>query len=349
MLLAVYAMLAHVGALSGVLPGDASANGAAVLTRIVSALFRGEPGSVLLAVIFIVACFNVCVGLISSCGEFFHTQFPGSPTAPGRSSSPRSAWPFQPGAGPHPEGLRPRAECHLSGGHRAYPAVLFQRLLRGRRRVYPMAILCTGIASVVFALADAGAAARRGAGGAEAAPLAGRGAGLGPPGGPGRWTGTDSFPIQKKETYTMHEHEHEHEHHGRCCGHHHGHRELSEAQSPSGGAGGAPLPAGGPLHGGEQQGARLFRGGAGAGVSAPQGGDYGVGQGDGRDAPGPGDGGVPDHRLRLPLRITPTRSIGSRAVRLLLPHYREGGEGKTRLLGDTPVLELGSIAPSYED
>lgn len=27
----------------------------------------------------------------------------------------------------------------------------------------------------------------------------------------------------------MHEHEHEHEHHGRCCGHHHGHRELSEA------------------------------------------------------------------------------------------------------------------------
>ena len=24
-------------------------------------------------------------------------------------------------------------------------------------------------------------------------------------------------------------HEHEHEHHGRCCGHHHGHRELSEA------------------------------------------------------------------------------------------------------------------------
>ena len=74
LLLAVYSMLSHVGALSsGALPG--SSNGAEVLTRVVRVLF-GPVGSVLLAAIFFIACFNVCVGLISSCGEFFHSVFP---------------------------------------------------------------------------------------------------------------------------------------------------------------------------------------------------------------------------------------------------------------------------------
>lgn len=61
---------------------------AVVLTNLVSALF-GVPGSLLLAAIFLIACFNVCVGLISSCAEYFSGLWPRRPTAPGRRSSRR--------------------------------------------------------------------------------------------------------------------------------------------------------------------------------------------------------------------------------------------------------------------
>ena len=74
MLLAVYCMLAHIGALSGgALPNPA--DGVEALTNVVGLLF-GTVGSVLLAGIFLIACFNVCVGLISSCGEYFHSICP---------------------------------------------------------------------------------------------------------------------------------------------------------------------------------------------------------------------------------------------------------------------------------
>ena len=74
MLLLVYAMLAHIGALSvGAVPNPA--DGAAALTNVVALLF-GPWGNALLAGIFIIACFNVCVGLISSCGEYFHGLCP---------------------------------------------------------------------------------------------------------------------------------------------------------------------------------------------------------------------------------------------------------------------------------
>lgn len=74
LLLVVYAMLAHIGALSGgAFPG--ATNGAEVLTNLVPALF-GTPGSLLLAAIFVIACFNVCVGLISSCAEYFNVICP---------------------------------------------------------------------------------------------------------------------------------------------------------------------------------------------------------------------------------------------------------------------------------
>ena len=73
-LLAVYAALAHVGGVSGgAFPG--AANGAQVLTGIVGWLF-GPLGSVLLALLFVLACLNTCIGLISCCGEYFATRFP---------------------------------------------------------------------------------------------------------------------------------------------------------------------------------------------------------------------------------------------------------------------------------
>ena len=77
MLLIIYAMLTHVGALSGAAwPGGAT--GADTLSSLASGLF-GSVGQVLLAAIFMIACFNTCVGLIACVGEYFHTLLPRIP------------------------------------------------------------------------------------------------------------------------------------------------------------------------------------------------------------------------------------------------------------------------------
>lgn len=74
MLLVVYAMLTHIGGISGAaFPGCDT--GAAVLTALADGLF-GRVGQVLLAAIFVIACFNTCVGLIASVGEYFHALLP---------------------------------------------------------------------------------------------------------------------------------------------------------------------------------------------------------------------------------------------------------------------------------
>ena len=74
MLLVVYAMLTHIGGISGAaFPG--SDTGASVLPALADGLF-GRVGQVLLAVIFVIACFNTCVGLIASVGEYFHELLP---------------------------------------------------------------------------------------------------------------------------------------------------------------------------------------------------------------------------------------------------------------------------------
>ena len=77
LLLAVYAMLGHAGALTGAAaPGLAT--GAEVLTVLAERMF-GKAGLVLLAAIFMLACFNTCVGLIACVGEYFHTLLPRIP------------------------------------------------------------------------------------------------------------------------------------------------------------------------------------------------------------------------------------------------------------------------------
>lgn len=73
-LLLVYAALAHVGAISGgSFPG--ASNGTQVLTALMGALL-GPAGSILLGAVFVLACLNTCVGLLSCCSEYFSTQFP---------------------------------------------------------------------------------------------------------------------------------------------------------------------------------------------------------------------------------------------------------------------------------
>jgi len=75
-LLAVYAALAHVGAVCAGAYGLAEgANGAGVLTQLALELF-GRVGIGILGAVFVIACFNTCTGLISSCGEYFCQLFP---------------------------------------------------------------------------------------------------------------------------------------------------------------------------------------------------------------------------------------------------------------------------------
>ena len=68
-LAAVYIMLAYMGSeSSGVYP--VMENGAWTLRQIVAQLY-GEPGAVLLAAIFTLACLTTCVGLIASVAQYF--------------------------------------------------------------------------------------------------------------------------------------------------------------------------------------------------------------------------------------------------------------------------------------
>lgn len=73
-LILVYGMLAVLGARASAVLPEAS-DGSVVLSGLCS-LFFGNVGAVLLAAIFLVACFNVCTGLLSSCASYFSKEFP---------------------------------------------------------------------------------------------------------------------------------------------------------------------------------------------------------------------------------------------------------------------------------
>ena len=77
LLLAVYGMLTYVGKISGITFAGA-ANGTEVLVDMAGALF-GKLGTVILAVIFVIACFNTCVGLFSCCGKYPQSKSTGTP------------------------------------------------------------------------------------------------------------------------------------------------------------------------------------------------------------------------------------------------------------------------------
>ncbi len=74
LLLAVYLAIAMIGRYAGS-NGIFAENGADVLS---SAAFHafGKPGLVILSAVFIAACLNTCIGLLSSCGEYFSMLFP---------------------------------------------------------------------------------------------------------------------------------------------------------------------------------------------------------------------------------------------------------------------------------
>ncbi|PWG59791.1 branched-chain amino acid transport system II carrier protein [Bifidobacterium catulorum] len=77
LLIVVYGILAYMGAASGSITGiDPSKDtGATVLTNLTSALF-GPFGTAFMGLVFVIACLNVCTGLISTCGTYFTNRFP---------------------------------------------------------------------------------------------------------------------------------------------------------------------------------------------------------------------------------------------------------------------------------
>lgn len=154
-LLLVYAALAGVGMLSGgSFPG--ADNGAQVLTRLVSWLF-GPMGNLLLGIVFVIACFNTCTGLISCCGEYFTAQFP---------ILGYKAWALVFSVvsfGISIFGLNTILAVSVPILNAIYPVAivliflgLAHRWLGGFNRIYRVTVLFTGVASVGGALADAG-------------------------------------------------------------------------------------------------------------------------------------------------------------------------------------------------
>lgn len=69
----IYCGLAWVGVSAGA-GAQGAANGAAVLSASAAAHF-GVAGTALMAAVFLLACLNVCVGLVSCCGTYFAATF----------------------------------------------------------------------------------------------------------------------------------------------------------------------------------------------------------------------------------------------------------------------------------
>jgi len=70
----IYCLLGYLGASSGIEFGQTD-NGASVLLQVMSQLF-GNLGTVLLGLIFFIACLCVAIGLIISCSEYFSQIIP---------------------------------------------------------------------------------------------------------------------------------------------------------------------------------------------------------------------------------------------------------------------------------
>ena len=150
LLLAVYAMLGHAGALTGAaVPGLAT--GAEVLTVLAERLF-GKAGLVLLAAIFMLACFNTCVGLIACVGEYFHTLLPRIPYPALAAFFAAASMLFS------NLGLAEILRLSIPVLNALYPVAIvlivlsFVPGLEQRRRVYPLCIGCTAVQSIAAAL-----------------------------------------------------------------------------------------------------------------------------------------------------------------------------------------------------
>ncbi|OZG60197.1 branched-chain amino acid transporter [Bifidobacterium lemurum] len=77
LLIVIYSALSFVGVVSGSLVAidPKSDTGATVLTNLTGAMF-GPFGTAFLGAVFVIACLNVCTGLICTCSSYFQSRFP---------------------------------------------------------------------------------------------------------------------------------------------------------------------------------------------------------------------------------------------------------------------------------
>ncbi|NEG77424.1 branched-chain amino acid transport system II carrier protein [Bifidobacterium avesanii] len=76
LLVVIYGALSYVGVVSGAIAAidPKHDTGATVLTNLTSSVF-GAAGTAFLGVVFVIACLNVCTGLICTCASYFHERF----------------------------------------------------------------------------------------------------------------------------------------------------------------------------------------------------------------------------------------------------------------------------------
>lgn len=151
----VYIMLSYMGmASSGVYA--IQENGAWTLRAIVHQLF-GEPGAILLAAIFTLACLTTCVGLINSISQYFSTLF-------SRVCYRKWVWIITGFSFLVCNlGLNAILSISVPVLNAIYPVSIVLILLglshglwQENSLVYPMVIACTGLVSVIHALDTAG-------------------------------------------------------------------------------------------------------------------------------------------------------------------------------------------------
>lgn len=151
----VYIMLTYMGAASsGVY--EIHENGAWTLRSIVHQVF-GEPGAVLLAVIFTLACLTTCIGLINSISQYFASLFKGLSY---------EKWVFAITGFSFLVcnlGLNTILSISVPMLNAIYPVSIVLILLgltdrrhRGNRLIYPLVVGGTAVISVLYAIDEAG-------------------------------------------------------------------------------------------------------------------------------------------------------------------------------------------------
>lgn len=174
LLLVVYCALAHIGGVAGG-TFEGATNGARTLTGMVARLF-GPVGNLLLAVIFVIACLNTCIGLLTCCSDYFHKLVP---------KVSYRAWVLFfaiTSTLVANAGLNAILSVSVPILGAIYPVALvlitlglFHRWVGRRQMIYPVAILLTGIVSVLSALDGIGLCPGFLTAGLNALPLAGQG------------------------------------------------------------------------------------------------------------------------------------------------------------------------------
>lgn len=140
--------------LGAAFPG--TTNGAVTLTNLVGAIF-GHWGTVILAAIFFIACFNTCVGLISSCSAYFHTLVPRVPAPAWAAFFALLSMVIS------NAGLDQILKISVPILNILYPPaivlILLSFLPRGVQRfsaIYPLGVAFTSVASILYAVRDMG-------------------------------------------------------------------------------------------------------------------------------------------------------------------------------------------------